>query len=97
MALVSAPRPASGRRKLGPVPWHHGGCRGLTVHAGTDVPAFDDSMIRVALVRGALACGQIDNLERALNRELWPIGYVARLEQNLMDRSVVLVEIANGR
>ncbi len=97
MPLVSAPRPTPGRRKLGPVPWYEGGCRGLTVHAGTDVPTFDDPMIRVALVRGALACSQIDDLERALNRELWSLGYVARLEHNLADRSVVLVEIASGR
>jgi hypothetical protein len=97
MALVSTSRPATGRRKLGLVPWYQGGCRGLTVHAGTGVPSFDDPMIRVALVRGALACGQIDNLERALNRELWALGYVARLEHNLADRSVVLVEIASGR
>ncbi|MGA3057796.1 MAG: hypothetical protein ABSE70_07145 [Candidatus Limnocylindrales bacterium] len=69
----------------------------MTVRAGTDVPSFDDLMIRVALVRGALACRQIDGLERALNRELWPLGYVAHLERDLTDRSVVLVDIAAGR
>lgn len=97
MPLVSPPRPASGPRKLGPVPWRQSGCRGLTVRAGTDVPSFDDPMIRVALVRGALACRRIGNLERALNRELWPLGYVARLERNPEDRSAVLVEIVSGR
>ncbi|MGZ6267245.1 MAG: hypothetical protein ACXWNR_01590 [Candidatus Limnocylindrales bacterium] len=79
------------------MPWYHGGCRGLTVHAGPDVPSFDDPMIRVALIRGALTCGQIGGLERALNRELWPLGYIARLEHDLRDRSAVLVEIASGR
>jgi hypothetical protein len=54
-------------------------------------------MIRVAMVRGALACRRIGDLERALNRELWPLGYVARLERNLTDRSKVHVEIASGR
>jgi hypothetical protein len=54
-------------------------------------------MIRVALVRGALACRRIDRLERALNRELWPLGYVAHLKRDLTDRSVVLVDIASGR
>jgi hypothetical protein len=54
-------------------------------------------MIRVALARGALACSRIGDLERALNRELWALGYVARLERNLTDRSVVHVEIASGR
>jgi hypothetical protein len=69
----------------------------LTVHAGTDVPSYDDPMIRAALVRGALACSRIGDLERALNRELWAFGYVARLERNLTDRSVIHVEIASGR
>jgi hypothetical protein len=54
-------------------------------------------MIRVALVRGALACRRTSNLERALNRELWPLGYVARLERDPIDRSAVLVEIVSGR
>jgi hypothetical protein len=97
MPPVSPPRPAPGRRKLGPVPWYQDGCRGLTVRAGTDVPSFDDPMIRVALVRGALACRRIDRLERALNRELWPLGYVAHLKHDMTDRSVVLVDIASGR
>jgi len=82
---------------LGPVPWYQNGCRGLTVRASADVPSMDDPMIRVALVRGALACRRIGNLERTLNRELWPLGYVARLERNLTDRSVVHVEIVSGR
>jgi len=97
MPLVSPSRPIPGPRKLGPVPWYQNGCRGLTVHAGTDVPSYDDPMIRVALVRGALACSRIGDLERALNRELWALGYVARLERNLSDRSLVYVQIASGR
>jgi hypothetical protein len=97
MPPVSAPRPAPGPRKLGPVPWYQDGCRGLTVRAGTDVPSFDDPMIRVALVRGALACWRIDHLERALNRELWPLGYVAHLKRDRTDRSLVFVDIASGR
>ena len=97
MPLVSPTRPTPGPRKLGPVPWYQNGCRGLTVHAGTDVPSFDDPMIRVALVRGALACKRIGELERTLNRELWPLGYVARLEQEVTDRSLVHVEIVSGR
>ena len=97
MPLVSPSRSIPGPRKLGPVPWYQNGCRGLTVHAGTDVPSYDDPMIRVALVRGALACSRIGDLERALNRELWALVYVARLERNLTDRSVVQVEIASGR
>ena len=97
MPLVSPTPPTPGPRKLGTVPWYQNGCRGLTVHAGTDVPSFDDPMIRVALVRGALACKRIGELERVLNRELWPLGYVARLEHNLTDRSLVHVEVVSGR
>ena len=97
MAVVSMPRRASGLRKLGPVPWYQDGCRGLTARAGSDVPSFDDPMIRGALARGALGCGHIAGLERALNRELWPLGYVAHLEQDVIDRSVVYVDIASSR
>ena len=97
MTPVSPPRPAPGPRTLGPVPWCQDGCSGLTVRAGKDVPSFDDPMIRVALVRGALDCGRVDRLERALNRQLWPLGYVAHLERDLTDRSVVIVDIASGR
>ena len=86
-----------GNRKLGSVPWDHEGYRGLTVHARQDVPGFDDSMIRAALVRGAMSCEEFAALDRVLNRELWALGYVARLERDLSDRSIVLVEIASGR
>jgi hypothetical protein len=54
-------------------------------------------MIRGALVRGALACQRLEHLDRALNRELWPLGYLARIEQSPRDRHLVFVEIANGR
>jgi hypothetical protein len=84
-------------RRLGPVPWYHDGCHGLAVQARSEVPTFDDSMIRSALVRGALACDRFDALDRALNRELWPLGYVAYLERSVTDRAVIQVEIAAGR
>jgi hypothetical protein len=47
-------------------------------------------MIRAALVRGAIACKKVDLLGRALNRELWMIGYLAKLEMDVTDRSVVV-------
>lgn len=84
-------------RRLGAVPWYHDGFRGLSVRARADVPSFDDSMIRGALVRATLACERIVTLDRALNRELWPLGYVAHLEPDVADRAVVQVEIAVGR
>ncbi len=92
-----APRSAPGVRRLGAVLWVHDGHRSLSVTAGADVPSFDDPMIRGALVRGALASQSIDALDRVLNRELWALGYVARLEADLTDSSVVLVRIASGR
>jgi hypothetical protein len=97
MTPPPAPRSAAGPRRLGPVPWYHNGCRGLSVTAGLDVPSLDDSMIRQALVRGAQTCDSLNALDRALNRELWPLGYIARLEPNMTDGSMVIVEIASGR
>jgi hypothetical protein len=79
------------------VPWDHDGCSGLAVQARGDVPSFDDAMIRDALVRGATACERLNTLDRAINRELWPLGYVAHLERGVVDGGVVLVEIASGR
>jgi hypothetical protein len=97
MTLNSTPTPTPGVRRLGPVSWCHDGHEGLSVTAGTDVPSFDDAMIRGALVRGALACQSIAALGRVLNRELWTVGYVARLEPDLTDNSRLLVRIASGR
>jgi hypothetical protein len=93
----STPTISQSTRRLGPVPWYHDGCRGLAVRACADVPSFDDSMIRGALVRGALTCIRFDALDRALNRELWPLGYVAHLERSGPDGAIVQVEIATGR
>ena len=84
-------------RRLGPVPWCHDGCTALGVRARADVPSSDDSMIRGALMRGALACERLATLDRAMNRELWPLGYVAHLERSIADGPVVFVEIAAGR
>jgi hypothetical protein len=84
-------------RQLGPVPWFHDGCSGLALRARADVPRFDDTMIRSALLRGVEACERLAALDRAINRELWPLGYVAFLERSVGDDAVVLVEIAAGR
>jgi hypothetical protein len=92
-----SPTLVPGLRRLGPVSWCHDGHEGLSVTAGADVPSFDDAMIRGALVRGALACQSIAILGRVLNRELWTVGYVARLEPDLTDHSKLLVRVASGR
>ena len=90
-------RPPTATRSVGTVPWYRDGYRRLSVRAGPDVPSFEDPMIRAAVVRGALAGTRIEDLDRTLNRELWPLGYLARLEPSPTDRFVVLVEIASGR
>src|SRR5450756_1740229 len=97
MTPQSSPTLVPGLRRLGPVSWSHDGHEGLSVIAGSAVPSFDDPMIRGALVRGALACQSIAILGRVLNRELWTVGYVARLEPDLTNRSRLLVRIASGR
>jgi len=97
MAPNSASMSVPGVRRLGPVSWCHDGHDGLSVTAGADVPSLDDEMIRGALVRGARACQNADVLGRILNRELWTLGYVARLEPDVTDRSRLLVRIASGR
>lgn len=53
-------------------------------------------MVRAALIRGAISCRTLVQLERALNRELWQIGYVARLRINPGPRGVVVVEVSTG-
>ena len=61
-----------------------------------DVPTFDDVMIRRALLRGSLVCEDVDGLSRTINRQLWPIGYVARVQSDPVDRSIV-VEVSKSR
>lgn len=97
MTPNSTPTAAPAVRQLGPVSWCHDGHEGLSVTADADVPSFDDAMIRGALVRGARSCQSTDALTRVLNRELWTVGYVARLEPDLTNNSRLLVRIASGR
>jgi len=88
-------RPGPPPRRLGQVPWSHDGSDSLSAVALPSVPPSDDSMIRAALVRGARSSKTIQELDRALNRELWQIGYVARLQHDPANR-LVLVEISTG-
>src|ERR1035437_8015992 len=76
MMVLSGALTASGTRRLSPVQWNKDGCRGFDVQVREDVPAFDEGMIRRALLRGSLVCGDVDGLSLALNRKLWVIGYV---------------------
>lgn len=97
MTPLSPLRSAAATRRLGAVPWYHDGYQGLSVRVGADVPSFDDPMITSALIRGVLACQRTEGLDRAFSRELWPLGYVARLETGETGCSIVLVEIAGNR
>jgi hypothetical protein len=97
MAAPSQFTAAGSLRRLRPIPWCHDGCDGLVVRARGDVPTCDESMIRIVLRRAASSCQQIAALDRAINRELWPLGYVAHLERGVADGGFVLVEIAAGR
>jgi hypothetical protein len=95
--MEPSPRLATGRRNLAPVPWRRDGCLVLQVSVGTDVPAFDDLMVRDAIARASIAAERLETLERMLNRELWRIGYMARLKFDAQDHSIVHVGIDSGR
>lgn len=69
----------------------------LALRARGDLPSYDEAMVRVALVRGAASCDRVSDLERAINRQLWPLGYVVRLERSAMDAATIAVEISTGR
>ena len=96
MMIRSSALTALGTRGLSPVQWNRSGCHVFYVRACADVSPFDDGMIRGALLRGSLVCKKLDELSRAINRELWAIGYVARVRSDPVDRSVV-VEVSKPR
>ena len=95
--MDSTSRPVPASRRLGSVPWYHAGFSGFSVTALANVPPSDDSMIRAALVRGAISCQTVEDIDRALARELWQIGYVANVRHDPANRAVLLVEISNDR
>jgi hypothetical protein len=97
MTLIPFRPAAVAARRLGAVPWYHDGYHGLSVRVTEDVPTFDDPMIRSALIRAAMACDRIESLDRALSRELWTLGYVARLDVNETGLEIIGVEVASSR
>ena len=94
MALRTEALVAPGARRVASVPWNQDGYRGIAVHMGDDVPTQDHGMIRRALIRGSLVCENLDGLSRAMNRQLWGIGYFARVMSDPLDGSVI-VEVSN--
>jgi hypothetical protein len=97
MTPNSPSRKGAGVRRLGAVPWDHDGCQGLTIWAGEDVPNFDDPVIRGALARSAHMSERIDALGRALNRNLWPLGYAATIAASRREGSTVDVLVVGSR
>jgi hypothetical protein len=96
MMIRSSALTALGTRRLSPVQWNRAGCRLFYVSACADVSPFDDGMIRRALLRGSLVCQKVDELSHAINRQLWEIGYVARVRFDQVDRTVE-VEVSKPR
>lgn len=93
----SPPSPSATIRRIGVVPWDHDGYERLAIWAREEVPRFDDSILRGALGRCAHLCESLGALDRALNRELWPLGYVALIEAVTTDESIAHVVIAGNR
>ena len=87
---------ALGTRRLSPVQWNRAGCQLFYVRACADVSPFDDGMIRRALLRGSVVCEKVDELSPAINRQLWAIGYVARVRFDQVDRTVE-IEVSKPR
>jgi hypothetical protein len=79
------------------VTWDHDGFQRLAVWAREEVPTFDDPLLRGALARCAHRCEGLGTLDRALNRELWPLGYVALIETAPGEDPVANVVIAASR
>ena len=96
MTVVTSAPTASGTRRLSSIQWNQDGYHCFDVHACEDVPAFDDGMIRRALLRSSLLCARVDGLSPAINRQLWGIGYVATVRPDPFVRSVV-VEVSKPR
>lgn len=96
MMIHSSALTALGPRRLSPVQWNRAGCHLLYVSASADVSPFDDGMIRRALLRGSVVCEKVDELSRAINRQLWTIGYVARVRFDRASRTVE-VEVSKSR
>lgn len=93
----SPARPSATIRRIGVVPWHHDGCQRLAIWAQEEVPTFDDSILRGALARCAVRNERLGTLDRALNRELWPLGYVALIDAVATDDSVAHIVISGSR
>jgi hypothetical protein len=93
MMVCSGLFAASGGRRLSSVQWNRDGCHGFDVLASEDVPRLHEGMIRRALLRGASLCRDIDELNTALNHQLWQIGYVASVQSDPVSRSI-LIEVS---
>jgi hypothetical protein len=89
--------PSAAIRRIGIMPWNHDGFEQLSIWARGEVPRFDDPILRGALGRCARLCESLGALDRALNREPWPLGYVALIEAAAAEESIAHVVIAGSR
>jgi hypothetical protein len=96
MVVYSGALSAPGVRRLSSIQWNHDNCQAVDVLALDDVPPLHEGMIRRALLRGALVCHDIDELTMALNRQLWQIGYAARVESDPVSHAI-LIEVSKSR
>jgi hypothetical protein len=83
-------------RTMPTIHWAFDGRHGLVVRLRSDVPSHDDLMIRSALIRSAARCERVSALDRAINRELWSLGYVAQIDPAVRQGAPVVVDIAPG-
>jgi hypothetical protein len=88
--VLSGALMAPGTRRLSPIQWHRDCCHGFDVQVREDVPVFDEGMIRRALLRGSLVSEDVDGLSHAITRQLWLIGYKARIQSDPVAGSVVV-------
>jgi hypothetical protein len=83
-------------RTLPTIHWALDGRHGLVVRLRNDVPSQDDLMIRSALMRSAARCERLGALDRTINRELGPLGYVAQVDSAMRLGAPVVVDIVPG-
>jgi hypothetical protein len=83
-------------RTMPTIHWAFDGRHGLLVRLRSDIPSHDDLMIRSALIRSTARCERLGALDRAINRELWPLGYVAQVDPAVGRGAPVVVDIAPG-
>ncbi len=87
-------RSATTFRTLPLIAWAFGGRLGFVVRVRSDIPSFEEPMIRRALMRSAATCSRLGSLDRAVNRELWPLGYAAQVDCSTQSGTAVVIDVS---